>query len=91
MSKRRKFSPQFKSQVVQQLLSGEKSISELCREQQLTAQMVGNWRRQFLAAASRAFESEATHSAQQERIGQNAALDGPERSATPADKKGGKQ
>ena len=68
MSKRRKFSSQFKSQVVLQLLAGEKSMAELCREQQLTAQMVGNWRQQFLAAASRAFESEAIRSAEQERI-----------------------
>lgn len=41
MSKRRKFTPEFKSQVVLQLLSGEKSMAELCREHQLTAQMVG--------------------------------------------------
>lgn len=68
MSKRRKFSPQFKSQVVLQLLSGEQSMAELCREQQLTAQMVGNWRQQFLAAAARAFENEAIRSAEQERI-----------------------
>jgi len=68
MSKRRKFSPQFKSQVVLHLLSGEKSMAELCREHQLTAQRVGNWEQQFLTGATRAFESEATHDAQQERI-----------------------
>ena len=68
MSKRRKFSPQFKSQVVLHLLSGEKSRAELCREQQLSAQMVGNWRQQFLAGATQAFESEAVRSAEQERI-----------------------
>jgi transposase len=68
MNKRRKFTPQFKSQVVLQLLSGEKSLAELCREHQLTTQMVGNWREQFLAAASRAFENEAARSVEQERI-----------------------
>jgi transposase-like protein len=68
MSKRRKFTPQFKSQMVLQLLSGEKSLAELCREHQLTTQMVGNWREQFLAAANRAFETEAVRSAEQERI-----------------------
>ncbi len=68
MSKRRKFTPQFKSQVVLYLLSGEKSMAELCREQQLSAQMLGNWRQQFLAGATRAFESEAVRSAEQERI-----------------------
>lgn len=56
MSKRRKFTAAFKSQVVLQLLSGEKSMAELCREHQLTSQMVGNWKRQFLAAAPQVFE-----------------------------------
>lgn len=39
MSKRRKFSAEFKSRVVLQLLSGEKRMAELCREHQLTSQM----------------------------------------------------
>lgn len=68
MSKRRKFSPQFKSQVVLQLLSGERSMAELCREHQLSSQMIGNWKQQFLAGATQAFESDATSSAEQERM-----------------------
>lgn len=68
MRTRRKFSPQFKSQVVLEVLSGEKSMAELCREQQLTSQMVGSWKQQFLAAAPRAFESDTGNSAEQERI-----------------------
>lgn len=68
MRSRRKFSPEFKAQVVLQVLSGEKSLAEVCREHQLTAQMVGNWKQQFLTHASRAFESEASNSAEQARI-----------------------
>lgn len=68
MNKRRKFTSQFKSQVILQLLSGERSMAELCREHQLTAQMIGNWKHQFLAAATQAFESEASRNAEQERI-----------------------
>ena len=68
MTKRRKFTPQFKSQVVLQMLSGERSMAELCREHQLTSQMIGTWKQQFLAAATQAFESEATSNAEQERI-----------------------
>jgi len=68
MNKRRKFTPQFKSQVVLQLLSGERSMAELCREHQLTSQMIGTWKQQFLAAATQAFESDATSSAEQERV-----------------------
>lgn len=56
MKTRRKFTPEFKSQVVLQLLSGEQNMAELCRAHQLTSQMIGNWKQQFVAAASRAFE-----------------------------------
>lgn len=68
MNKRRKFTPQFKSQVVLQLLSGERNMAELCREHQLTSQMIGTWKQQFLAAATQAFESDTTSKAEQERI-----------------------
>jgi len=68
MSKRRKFTPQFKSQVVLQLLSGERSMAELCREHQLTSQMIGTWKQPFLAAATQAFENETTGNMEQERI-----------------------
>lgn len=68
MNKRRKFTPQFKSQVVLQLLSGERSMAELCREHQLTSQMIGTWKQQFLTAATQAFESAATDNAEQERV-----------------------
>lgn len=68
MNKRRKFTPQFKSQVVLQLLSGERSLAELCREHQITSPMIGTWKQQFLAAATQAFESPATNNAEQERI-----------------------
>jgi transposase-like protein len=67
MRRRRKFSAEFKTQVVLQVLSGEKSLAEVCREHQLTGQMVGNWKQQFLAHANRAFDSEA-NSAEQEGI-----------------------
>ena len=68
MNKRRKFTAQFKSQVVLQLLSGERSMAQLCREHQLTSQMIGTWKQQFLAGATQAFESDATSNAEQERM-----------------------
>lgn len=68
MNKRRKFTPQFKRQVVLQLLTGERSMAELCREHQLTAQMIGTWKQQFLIAATQAFESAATDNAEHERV-----------------------
>jgi transposase len=68
MRKKRKFTPEFKSQVVLQLLSGEKNMAELCHEHQLTTQMIGNWKQQFLAAAPRALEKGGETSVEQERI-----------------------
>lgn len=68
MNKRRKFSPPFKSQVVLQLLSGERSMAQLCREHQLTSQMISTWKQQFLAAATQAFENETTSNQEQARI-----------------------
>jgi transposase-like protein len=68
MRSRRKFSAEFKTQIVLQVLSGEKSLAEACRGHQLTAQMVGNWKQQFLAHASRVFDSEAASSGEQQQI-----------------------
>jgi len=68
MKTRRKFTPEFKSQVVLQLLSGEQNMAELCHAHQLTSQMIGNWKQQFVAAASRVFERDRERSAEQERI-----------------------
>ena len=68
MNKRRKFTAQFKSQVVLQLLSGERSMAQLCREHQLTSPMIGTWKQQFLAGATQAFESDITSNAEQERM-----------------------
>lgn len=68
MRSRRKFSAEFKTQIVLQVLSGEKSLAEVCREQQLSAQIVGNWKQQFLAHADQAFVSQTRNSTEQERI-----------------------
>ena len=50
MNKRRKFTPQFKSQVVLQLLSGERSIAELCRREGINPNMYYKWSKEFLEA-----------------------------------------
>ena len=68
MSKRRKFSPEFKSQVVLQLLSGEQSMAELCRAHQLTSQTINQWKQQVVAAAPQAFEQGKDSSGEAERI-----------------------
>jgi transposase-like protein len=61
MRTRRKFTSAFKSGVVLELLSGEKTVAEVCREYELTAPMVNDWKAQFLAAAPQVFENGVPH------------------------------
>src|SRR5512144_2854945 len=55
----RQFSPQFKFEVVMQLLTHQKTITELCREHQLKDSLVYRWRDEFLARAALVFDREA--------------------------------
>jgi transposase len=64
---RRKFTSEFKSRVVLEVLSGEKTVAGACREYELTAQMVNDWKAPFLAAAG-VFENSPSSSGEQERI-----------------------
>lgn len=38
------------------MLSGERTMVEICREHELTAQMVSDWKAQFLAGAAQVFD-----------------------------------
>jgi transposase-like protein len=44
---KRNFEREFKLQVIRQLLSGEKRLSHLCREHQLSATLVRRWKEQY--------------------------------------------
>jgi transposase len=68
MRTRRKFTAELKSQVVLQVLSGERTMTEVCREHELTAQMVSDWKAQFLAGAAQVFEQGKPSSEEQVRI-----------------------
>jgi transposase-like protein len=72
---RRKFTAAFKAQVVLELLSGAKTSAELCREHQIAASVLADWKAIFLRHAPEAFESqehdngqEATRVAELERL-----------------------
>ncbi len=58
MAKYRTFTPEFKAQVVLQLLSGTKNMTDLCREHQLRSGLLYRWRDEFMANAAKAFEHE---------------------------------
>jgi transposase-like protein len=56
MAKRRNFTPEFKAQVVLEVLSGAKSMAEACRAYQLQSQVLGRWKSEFLAQAPTIFD-----------------------------------
>ena len=68
MEKRRKFAPEFKVQVVLEVLSGAKKVVELCREHELAPQVVSDWREEFLRRAPELFARVSHLSAEQQRI-----------------------
>jgi len=56
MRTRRTFRPEFKAKVVLECISGVKSVSEACREYQLSPVLVGKWRTEFIENAAAIFE-----------------------------------
>ena len=65
-TKRRRFAPEFKAEVVLAALSGESSQAEVCRRYNLSADQVSNWKRQLLENVATLFESadKQTHDAE---------------------------
>ncbi len=68
MSKHRRFTAEFKAQVVLELLSGTKSSAELCRQHQLSSQLLAQWKAAFLERAAVVFMSEEQRSQEAARI-----------------------
>jgi transposase len=69
MGKRRRiFTPDFKFQIVLELLTGEKRAAQLCREHQISETSLSRWRQQFLEHGARVFEDGSGAPAEQERI-----------------------
>lgn len=57
MRKRRNFTPEFKTQVVLELLREEKDLAALTSEHDIAPNMLRNWKKKFLANASSAFSN----------------------------------
>lgn len=58
MTKHRSFTPEFKAQVVLEVLMGIRSASEACHHYQLKPAMLSRWKAQFLERAATVFERE---------------------------------
>lgn len=68
MSKHRSFTPEFKAQVVLEVLTGSKSAAEVCRDHQLKETVFYRWKEEFLKQASKAFESDDQQLKNERRI-----------------------
>ena len=66
--KRRKYTPEFKAQVVLESLTGQKSQAQICREHNISPDLLCRWRQQFLDKAHLIFASSQTISQEQKRI-----------------------
>ena len=68
MTKRRKFNPEFKARVVLEVLTGEKTGTEVSREHRVSSQQLSNWKRQFLDNAPVVFENGKGKSEDEQQI-----------------------
>lgn len=68
MSKHRTFTPEFKAQVVLEVLSGAKTTAEVCREHDLSAQLVNHWKVELIQNAPKLFQSNGRASPEQARV-----------------------
>ena len=57
MRTHRKFTPEFKAQIVLEVISGQKTAAEACREYDIKAPMLSDWKTVFLRNAPKIFEN----------------------------------
>jgi putative transposase len=68
MGKHRQFTPEYKTKLVLQAISGEKTAAEICRAEELKPELFSKWKTTFLANAVKVFEQDTASDPQQERI-----------------------
>ena len=68
MAGRRQYNAEFKAKVVLEVLSGEKTPSEVCRAHQLNINVLNRWRKELVEQASTIFERIEMRSEDQQRI-----------------------
>lgn len=76
MSKHRQFPPEFKAKVVLEIISGQKTAADICREHTLKPDLVSKWKTQFLAEAAKVFSRDEQVDPHQARIAELERLAG---------------
>lgn len=64
----RKFSPEFKVQVVLDMLVSGKTYAQASREYKIKDSLLARWKQEFLERAPSVFDSSATHDERDQRI-----------------------
>ena len=67
MAKRRTFTPEFKAELVLEVLSGATSQAEVCRRHNINENQLSQWKRQLLENAPSLFESTDKQSSDAEK------------------------
>lgn len=67
-NKRRSFSATFKAEVVLSLLTGAKTQAELCRQHELSPNLLSQWKDAFRQNAAAAFETREQNNADTVRV-----------------------
>jgi transposase-like protein len=67
---RRTFSAEFKARVVLDVLTGQKTAAQVCREQQLQADLLSRWKADFVSHASSVFGGDEREQQAEQRIGE---------------------
>jgi transposase-like protein len=65
---RRTFTPEFKAEVVLALLRGEQSHAELCRQHQLSPNLLSLWKQTFLDRLTLVFQTDERRQREDQRI-----------------------
>jgi transposase len=68
MRKRRRLTPQFKAQVVLEVLTGAQSPAEVCRRHALSPNLLTTWKATFLEKAHTLFQGDEQRDEDQARI-----------------------
>jgi transposase len=63
-----KYTPQFKAKVVLEIISGEKTSAEACRDYKVHRSVIARWRSEFIERAPELFQVREQGNQEEERI-----------------------
>jgi len=68
MVKRRRFTSEFKAQVVLEMLTAQKSAAQASREYEIKDSVLSRWKQEFIERSPQLFEQGAVQDEREERI-----------------------